>query len=624
MTGSKLLLQPGAQVEFNGRRYTIRRIVDFDTVLIADNQSGDIRSIRIEALQSVLVPASPTAAPDLTDIPEQAWTVAQERFEIIRPLLDQLGRTRADVSEVAKRVGLSVSSLYKWLNAFESEGRVTALLPRQRSDVGASRLPPEVEAIIKGVIEDEYLTKQKKRESHVCRVVRGRCLSAGLTPPHNNTVRARIAAIAEELKIARRKGHKVADSKFSPIEGSFPGADWPLAVVLIDHTKLDIILVDDILRRPIGRPWITLAIDGFSRMVPGFYISFDPPGALATGLCIAHAVLPKDSWLAKCGVAGEWPCWGLPKKLHLDNAKEFRGAMLERACRQYGIDIEWRPVARPHFGGYIERLLGTFSKEIHALPGTTFSNPRERGEYESEAKASLTLSEFEAWMTTYIVQVYHQRVHSSLDMPPVEKYREGLLGTGKQPGTGLPDRIVDQDRLRLDFMPFEERTVQDYGVVIDEIYYWHDVLRPWIGSKDGNDFRRKRKLTFRRDPRDISVIWFYDPEVQTYFSIPYRDTSHPPISVWELREAKKVATRNGADKVNEQAIFDAYERMREIENDAKQKTKTARRAQQRRALGIGATSAAVGSKPPDKPISADMPDDLPQNITPFDEMDDLS
>lgn len=624
MTSSKLSLQPGAPVEFEGRRYTIRRIVDLDTVLIADNQSGDIRSIRIEALQSAMAPPRLVTTPDLTDIPERAWNVAQTRFEAIRPLLDKPSRTRADVREVAEQAGFSVATFYKWLDAFESEGRVTALLPHQRSDKGATRLSLEVEAIIKGVIEEEYLSKQKKRESHVCRVVRRRCLSAGLTPPHDNTVRSRIAAIAEELKIARRKGRKAAEAKFSPIEGSFPGADWPLAVVLIDHTKLDIILVDDILRRPIGRPWITLAIDGFSRMVPGFYISFDPPGALATGLCIAHAVLPKDSWLAKYRVAGEWPCWGLPKKLHLDNAKEFRGAMLERACRQYGIDIEWRPVARPHFGGHIERLLGTFSKEIHTLPGTTFSNPSERGEYDSESKAALTLSELEAWLTTYIVQVYHQRIHSSLDMPPVEKYREGILGTGKQPGIGLPDRIVEQDRLRLDFMPFEERTVQDYGVVIDEIYYWHDVLRPWIGAKDNNDSRRKRLFTFRRDPRDISVVWFYDPEVQSYFSIPYRDTSHPAISVWELREAKKVAAQNGADKLNEHAIFDAYERMREIELDAKLKTKAARRSQQRRSLGIGATSAAIGSKPPDKPISAGMHDDLPQGITPFDEMDDLS
>jgi len=42
---------------------------------------------------------------------------------------------------------------------------------------------------------------------------------------------------------------------------------------------------------------LTLAIDVYSRMVVGFCISLDPPGAISTGLCIAHAVLPKEAWL---------------------------------------------------------------------------------------------------------------------------------------------------------------------------------------------------------------------------------------------------------------------------------------------------------------------------------------
>ena len=52
----------------------------------------------------------------------------------------------------------------------------------------------------------------------------------------------------------------------------FDSAQRPLDLVQIDHTKLDIIVVDDEQRLPIGRPWITLAIDVYSRMVTGFYI----------------------------------------------------------------------------------------------------------------------------------------------------------------------------------------------------------------------------------------------------------------------------------------------------------------------------------------------------------------
>ena len=73
-------------------------------------------------------------------------------------------------------------------------------------------------------------------------------------------------------------------------------------------------------------------------------------------------------------------------------------------------------------------------------------------------------------------------------------------------------RPSDEQRFRLDFLPFVERTVQPYGVAIDGIRYYGDVLRRFIGaSEDG----RQRSFVFRRNPRDISTIYFWDPEVGT-------------------------------------------------------------------------------------------------------------
>ena len=36
-------------------------------------------------------------------------------------------------------------------------------------------------------------------------------------------------------------------------------------------------------------------------------------------------------------------------------------------------------------GGHIERLVGTLMRALHELPGATFSNPKQRGNYDSEA-----------------------------------------------------------------------------------------------------------------------------------------------------------------------------------------------------------------------------------------------
>lgn len=371
----------------------------------------------------------------------------------------------------------------------------------------------------------------------------------------------------------KRIGAKEAGYKFNPILGSFPGADFPLSVVQIDHTRVDIILVDEYYRKPYKRPWLTLAIDVYSRMVVGFYLSFDPPGALGTGLCIAHSILPKEIWLEKIGVQESWPCWGFMSVIHLDNAKEFRGNMLKMACKNHNINLEFRPIATPHFGGHIERLLGVFSKEIHNLAGTTFSSPTQRKNYDSEGRASLTLPEFEKWLTLYITKIYHFKNHSSLNDSPINKWKEGIVGNKEQPGIGIIPRIFNERKLRLDFMPYEERTIQEYGAVIDHITYYHDVLRRYIHSKTDNI---KRKFIFRRDPRDISVVYFYDPELKEYFDIPYRDTSLPAISIWEFRDVLRTLKKNKMP-INEKSIFDTYREMDDIEKKAIRETRNKRR-----------------------------------------------
>ncbi len=87
-----------------------------------------------------------------------------------------------------------------------------------------------------------------------------------------------------------------------------------------------------------------------------------------------------------------------------------------------------------------------------------------------------------------------------------------------------------------------ERTVQPYGNSIDGIHYYSDVLRRFVGAtKDG----RRRSFVFRRDPRDISTVSFWDPDLQQYSTIPYRNTVYPPISIWELRGCVASCMRMG-------------------------------------------------------------------------------
>lgn len=596
----------GEKVIYDNKEVIITRMNTIDTVTVEEISSGISHQVHVSSLKPIF--NKKEKLDDINFLSEKKWELAQKRFEIIKPILDNSGNIEL-VKEISKESKKSIATLYRWVKLYKDYGTISAILGKPKTGgKGRSRLEPEQDEIIKKYIKSTYLNSSRTSIKKTIRLIIAECYDKNIQPPHSNTIRSRIKNLSEEEVMKKRIGIKEAGYKFNPLKGNFPGADHPLSVVQIDHTKVDIILVDEYYRKAYKRPWITVAIDVYSRMVVGFYLSFDTPGALGTGLCIAHSILPKEIWLEKIGIKAEWPCWGFMNTIHVDNAKEFRGNMLKMACTNYNISLEFRPVATPHFGGHIERLLGTFSKEIHNLPGTTFSSPELRKNYDSEGRASLTLSEFEKWLTLYITKIYNVKEHSALGMSPLNKYKEGIIGTRENPGIGIIPRVFNERKLRLDFMPFEERTVQEYGVLIDHITYYHDVLRRFIHSKTDNT---KNKFIFRRDPRDISVIYFYDPELKEYFDIPYRDTSLPSISIWEFNDVIRTLKKNKTP-INERNIFNTYREMDDIEKKAIRETK--KRKQEIKNLPL--------NKPIDNYSSNQFEESIDIDIKPFEDIDD--
>ncbi len=613
-----LNFEPGVKVSYKGDPAIIIKIVDINTVSIQLLNKNIIYTVGINEID-VFQDKPLSKLNPLDALTDKEWETANYRYGVIKPIIEN-NLTTDQIKEISLKENLHFTTLYRWLRTFKKSGQISSLSGRRRTGgKNKSRLDAMTDTIINDVIASVYLSPSKKSITKVIRDITIKCKELDLKPPHPNTIRNRIKNISEEEVVRARYGKKVSRDRFEPIKGVFPGANYPLSVVQIDHTLVDIILVDELYRKAFRRPYLTLAIDVYSRMVVGLHLSFDPPGEMGTGLCIANSILTKDMLLEKYGIQGEWPCWGTMATIHLDNAKEFRGNMLKRACKNYGINIEHRPVATPHWGGHVERLLGTFSKEIHNLAGTTFSKVSDRENYDSKGKASLTINEFEKWLITYIVNVYHKKVHSSIMMSPLEKFKRGIFGENGEYGTGLPPKLLNERRVRLDFMPYVERTVQEYGVVIDHINYYDEILRKYIHSReDTSKYSKKQKFIFKRDPRDISVIYFYAPEMNDYFEIPYRDTSKPPISIWEYNEVVNKLQKQNI-KVNENAIFEAYQQMEEIELKAIRETKKLKRFSRlsdKRNKGIHKNLKSKTIKP-EKPV-----DKILLDIKPFEDIDD--
>lgn len=579
----------GSIVLHEGRSYCVRRFTSVNEVVAEDVITGE----KIQLAMSVIIrnagERQAPSVPDLATIHEDDWQDALEKYKAILPLLEMWPRPAEKVLAVANECQVDLSTVYRWIKKFEKTRTIISLMRRRRADRGSQKLAPEVEAAIREVINNNFLKDQQLSYTIAHRDLALMCRAKNLKCPHINTFINRVHALNTEEVVRRRRGENEA-LKYRLVRGHLPGNDYPYSLIQIDHTKLDIILVDERDRIPVGRPYITLAIDTFSRMVIGFFISFDPPGTLGTGICVANTILPKDSLLEHYGLDYQWPCYGMPVKIQLDNAKEFRGNVLKDTCEFYGIDLRYRKVKKPQYGAYIERYLGTLLQEMHALPGTTFSNPDGKGVYDSEGKASMSIADLELWLLDLICGAYHNRPHSELGMSPLQKFEQGIMGTDDTPGIGRRPVAVDENRLRIDFLPMETRTIQPEGVNIDCITYSADVLNRWVSSKE-SDGKKSRKFIFRRDPRDISYLLFYDPDAESYYRIPYNDIRHPAMTLWEYRAVRSHLRAMGKDTVNEEEIFKAFERMKQTVDRSKVLKRQARIKHERSA------TAAKPAKP---------------------------
>ncbi|MGV4985759.1 hypothetical protein ACVB8X_06850 [Streptomyces sp. NRAIS4] len=79
-----------------------------------------------------------------------------------------------------------------------------------------------------------------------------------------------------------------------------------LEQVQVDHTPVDVIVVDEQHRMPIGRPYLTVAIDVASRCVVGLVVTLEAPSATSVGLCLTHTACDKQSWLERLRAEAVW------------------------------------------------------------------------------------------------------------------------------------------------------------------------------------------------------------------------------------------------------------------------------------------------------------------------------
>lgn len=324
----KIALKEGSTVFCGTVEYKVIGPADPTSVKVQNTINGEIRIINIWELSShnaeeKKVPQTPL---DCLSADDQALVL--KRFAMIKPALDD-SMTRKEIEDLAKKNEVHFTTIYRMIREYGLTASPASLLPKtkKRGGKGKHRISPAVDDLIRNhfdaIVKARLVDITKLSVTTLHSEIKDKCKTASLSVPTWTTVDARLEGFLAEKRLERRRGRKKKHRNITA-GGFFPDANWPLDVVQIDHTPLNIILVDEENRQPIGRPILSLAIDVNSRIVLGFCISLDTPSIFSVGQLISHCILPKDNFLERVGVNARWDTFGVMRTLFMDNAGEFR------------------------------------------------------------------------------------------------------------------------------------------------------------------------------------------------------------------------------------------------------------------------------------------------------------
>ncbi|MCW3491343.1 Mu transposase C-terminal domain-containing protein [Dethiobacter alkaliphilus] len=545
-------LKPGIHFKLNEQIYRILRLTHHQGVEVQDIRFGDIKIFTNEELIKHLDSGALTfeatgnnydadpdtnirfnSALDKSGDKNKHFETAMFRYKVIEPLIKLKKYRYTDIQARAEEINayasnperhkeaakafpyiqkVSAISVYRWLTAYEANKDNLALVPSHYRKGGANtpRVNDTVLDIIHDVIDNLYKTRQQLPVTQIQVIIDHRIsqeqerLGKEIKRPTYPTICRIINQIPEAELVLTRRGRKEHKDKFGYV-GAGVKATYPLERVEIDHAVLNVIIVDDIDLRPINRPVITAAIDKYSRLLLGFYVSFENCSTVSVLQCLRHVLMDKSYVKERYPeVQNEWPAYGLPKTIVVDNGPEFHSDAFIQSCFNLGITVDYAPVKTPEWKGSIERYFKTLNTGlIHNMPGTTRSNPSELGDMDPIKDARIPMSVFMEVLHMWVIDVYSQRKHRGTNMVPVKAWNEGtkLFPPAWPNSTNELPILIGMSA---------KRSVRAKGVELHRLYYNSPELHSFFCKFSNANKGYKEKFEIRFDPIDISVCFVYD------------------------------------------------------------------------------------------------------------------
>lgn len=491
------------------------------------------------------------------------------RFEIIKPLLKVSSNQRncaitSRVEEVnawsnnaqaasEKLNGctyyqtVSYTSVYRWLKDYrESNNDIRALFPSYHSCGGKdkSRFEPQVIDFIKETITESYNNKERITVRELWFYVIHRITELNKfsvkqleIPPYSSIARY-ITKVPEYELVAKRMGKREAEKQYQEV-GNGIHVYHPLERVEIDHTPIDVILVDEN-KIILGRPYLVLAIDKYSRQVLGFSIGIsNGVGWSEVMQCIKH-IMSDKSYVREIYpfIENEWTAFGLPQTIVVDNGLEFKNNAMKDAGYQLGFVLQFCPPRVPEWKGSIERFFGTANTGLfHIMPGTTRSNPTKLADGENPSQsACLTFSNFIAIVHKWIIDVYSQDLNKGAGGKPAAIWKKGI----EEHPVAWPNSISEAAIL---LGRTAYRRISRRGIELDTLHYNSNELNKLLIQFTKENNGSEEDYLVKYDPQDLGEVYVYDHLInKKWVKVPCTNPSYARnLSEWEHKEIRAYA-----------------------------------------------------------------------------------
>lgn len=536
--GDAQLLGKNGEVDYLQTKLMESIVSDFEAL-----ESTDLR--KIEALRRIKY---------VKEINRKGLTEFGKNAEALEPLIRDIGRAINDPQPPTS------TTLWRWHRQYEKSGEdIRVLVPAYKArgtvnDNDGRRISDDlvicqaVDKLIEEVIAEQYLQLTRPTVQQTYDIIGARidqenqCRKEDnkLPTPHRSTLYRLINKLDPYEKDKARYGKRIADLRHrANQQGVRPTR--PLERVEIDDTKLDLFVIDERTNLPIGRPWLFLAICVFTKMILGYYLSFQKPSYLSIMQCLLHSIRPKTYVRERYPeIVHSWDAYGLPEVIVVDNAKQYYSASFDEACLQLGVITQYAPVKTPYYKPSIERMFGTLNTRlVHQLPGTSFSNVSEKWDYDPKKHALISMTNLERVIHNWIIDVYHRSHHRGIDDVPARRWE---IGTRNFP-PALPYAAAELEIL---LGHVDHRVISPSGIEIFGLYYNDPCLSSLRGSK-----KKGEKFKVKYDPTDISSIHLYDSRSNRYLLVPAVDQDYTNgLSLWQHKVIKREARANVKDYVN--------------------------------------------------------------------------